>query len=114
MTEGQSNKNEGDTYTPKASLKEKAIAIISTIVYGSMALVVEVVKGNASRYSIDFSVLFGSAVASAVFAFLVVGLFQIGKRFRNQKSRYAIYTRTIWFFILGTILMLFRNYGFIE
>jgi hypothetical protein len=97
----------------ETSVKDIAVAIISTLAYAFMALVVQIVNERASRSSIDFLQIFGNAVAVTLGSLLIVGVFQLGKRFRNQKSRWTIYTRTVWVMIFATILTLLQKFGLI-
>lgn len=71
-----------------------ALTVLTMLVAAFKALALESQIGE----------IVGYALGPIIWGIIIVGLFQIGKRFRNQKSRYKIY---LWcqivFFVTQTI-----------
>lgn len=59
----------------------------------------------------NFSFAVGGAIAPIIFGGLVVGLFQIGKRFRNTRSQYKIFLWCQVFFFISTTFNLLSLIG---
>jgi hypothetical protein len=85
---------------PKASFLLKLIAILLAVIGGFLSGLFQFIQVG----SIPFAV--GGAIGGALFwPFVLVGLFQIGKRFRNQRSRYKIF---LWTQVVVVIAMTFN------
>jgi hypothetical protein len=65
---------------------------------------------GAAIHPVQITQMVGSLIGVFLFPLLVVGLFQIGKRFRNPRSRYRIFLFTALFSLFSTLFLLFVNF----
>ena len=86
------------TQSIKAGLLVKVFCVILTL------LTMLIGFSKESLRSGEPGVAVGGALAAIIWGLIIVGLFQIGKSYRNQRSRYKIY---LWCQIIFFITQLF-------
>ena len=70
----------------KASLGLKILATILTLILGGTSFLKLLAQTE------NIIIAFGGFFGAIIWPLLCIGVFQIGKKFRNQKSRYTIYS----------------------
>jgi hypothetical protein len=102
------------TLTPKPSvlLKVSAVAVpLMTFCVQNWVVILVALLG-ADIHPAQFAEMGGSLIGVILFPAIVVGLFQIGKRFRNPRSRYRIYLYAALFSLFSSLFV--RLMGFLE
>lgn len=98
-----------DTISTKASTLLKSTCVVLAVL---LMLLSGMQQFFASGGRIPESI--GGAVGGIIWPLIVVGLFQIGKGFRNEKSRYKIFMWTgfvlLVILILGTVGAIFSMF----
>lgn len=87
-----------ENQSSKAGLLIKVFCVILTLLTMLIGFSKESLRTN------ELGVAVGGALATIIWGLIIVGLFQIGKSYRNQRSRYKIY---LWCQIIFFITQLF-------
>lgn len=91
---------------PQASWLLKTGTVMTTIftaVVGNWAPLLMAFMGN-KIHSLEIAEIIGGVIGLIFFPMIVVLLFQIGKRFRNPRSRWSIYLYTSLFLLFTKIV----------
>jgi hypothetical protein len=96
-----------ETFHPKPSM----LLRVSTIVVPLLTFCVQnwflitVALLGADIHPVQIAQVAGSLIGVILFPAIVVGLFQIGKRFRNPRSRYRIFLIAALFSLFSTLFV---------
>jgi len=97
-TPGSNVLEDADVEPLKPGLVLKSVLILFTL----MAAVISFAWQLAVSGYLPAAI--GGGMGPMIWGFLVVGLFQIGNRFRNTRSRYKIFLwAQVFFFVSGTV-----------
>jgi hypothetical protein len=96
-----------DTLHPKASMVLRISAIVVPLMTFCVQnwFVITVALLGSSIHPAQISQMVGSLIGVFLFPAVVVGLFQIGKRFRNARSRYRIFLFVALFSLFSTLFV---------
>ena len=116
-----SNVDEGEETPIKPGWVLKTIATTLTLVTSSLSFLLGLWRANAigmnagsDSFGYLVGYLIGSTAAPALLSCLIIGLFQIGKRFRNSRSRLKILSWCMFVFLLSAINQTFAFLKLIE
>jgi hypothetical protein len=96
-----------DTFNPKPSM----VLRISVIVVPLMTFcvqnwfVITLALIGSAIHTVQIAQIVGSLIGVFLFPAIVVGLFQIGKRFRNSRSRYRIFLFAALFSLFSSLFV---------
>ena len=91
---------------PKAKTIVKIMAIVTPLLSfaAQNLLLIMAMAVGGSVHSIEIAMLAGNLAGFYLTPLIIMLLFQIGKRFRNPRSRWAIFLNTALFFLVVSIL----------
>jgi hypothetical protein len=95
------------TFSPKPSmvLRISAIAVPLMTFCVQNWFVITVALLGSGIHAVQIAHVIGSFIGVILFPAVVVGLFQIGKRFRNPRSRYRIFLFAALFSLFSTLFV---------
>jgi hypothetical protein len=96
-----------DTFNPKPSMLLRVSAIVVPLLTFCVQnwFVITVGLLGADIHPVQIAQVAGSLIGVILFPAIVVGLFQIGKRFRNPRSRYRIFLIAALFSLFSTLFV---------
>lgn len=96
-----------DTFNPKPSMVLRIGAIIVPLMTLCVQnwFVITVALLGSGIHPVQIAQVIGSLIGVILFPAIVVGLFQIGKRFRNPRSRYRIFLFAALFSFFSTLFV---------
>jgi uncharacterized protein YacL len=100
------------TFNPKPSVVLRISAIVVPLITFCVQnwFVITVTMLGSDIHPVQIAQVVGSLIGVILFPAIVVGLFQIGKRFRNPRSRYRIFLFTALFSLVCTLLVRLMNF----
>ena len=95
-----------ETFHPKPSMVLKISAIVVPLITFGVQnwLVITVSLLGAAIHPVQIAKMVGSLIGVFILPAVVVGLFQIGKRFRNPPTRYRIFLFVALFVLFSKLL----------
>ncbi len=96
-----------DTFNPKPSMVLRLSAIVVPLMTFCIQnwFVITVALLGSGIHAVQIAQVIGSFIGVILFPAVVVGLFQIGKRFRNPRSRYRIFLFAALFSLFSTLFV---------
>jgi hypothetical protein len=96
-----------DTFNPKPSMALRISAIVVPLMTFCVQnwFVITVALIGAAIHPVQIVQMVGSLIGVFLFPVIVVGLFQIGKRFRNSRSRYRIFLFAALFSLFSSLFV---------
>jgi hypothetical protein len=96
-----------DAFNPKPSMALRISAIVVPLITFCVQnwFVITVALIGAGIHSAQIAQMVGSLIGVFLFPVIVVGLFQIGKRFRNPRSRYRIFLFAALFSLFSSLFV---------
>lgn len=96
-----------DTFNPKPSMALRISAIVVPLMTFCVQnwFVITVALLGSAIHPVQIAQMVGSLIGVFLFPVIVVGLFQIGKRFRNSRSRYRIFLFAALFSLFSTLFV---------
>jgi hypothetical protein len=96
-----------DTFNPKPSMVLRISAIVVPLMTFCVQnwFVITVALIGAAIHPAQIAQMVGSLIGVFLFPAIVVGLFQIGKRFRNTRSRYRIFLFAAFFSLFNSLFV---------
>jgi hypothetical protein len=96
-----------DTFNPKPSMALRISAIVVPLITFCVQnwFVITVALIGSAIHPVQIAQMVGSLIGVILFPVIVVGLFQIGKRFRNARSRYRIFLFAALFSLFSSLFV---------
>ena len=96
-----------DTFNPKPSKALRISAIVVPLITFCVQnwFVITVALIGSAIHPVQITQMAGSLIGVILFPVIVVGLFQIGKRFRNTRSRYKIFLFAALFSLFSSLFV---------
>jgi len=101
------NPQREDTFNPEPSMVLRISAIVVPLMTFCVQnwFVITLVLLGSGMHTVQIAQVAGSLIGVFLFPAVVVAIFQIGKRFRNSRSRYRIYLFAALFSLSSTLLV---------
>lgn len=95
------------TFNPEPSMVLRISAIVVPLMTFCIQnwFVITVSLLGSGIHAVQIAQVIGSVIGVILFPAVVVGLFQVGKRFRNSRSRYRIFLFAALFSLFSTLFV---------